>query len=306
MTVLVLPTGTSILENVRDRKEPPPGVTQQAAQDYVDDLRGLAEELGLKELESLDEEGFTYIRKQVLEPLGRTTAGAVTIRDWLPHVSAETSSTASLTGRRDWLDDAERVVLLASDTEDGLLSAVVLAALAAGEITIWRHPPIVDDAHVVTADDDGDRLQVDVVRIPGLAIDAPDQFRQSIAEIGRCLAWINEKYPRTQLEVHLTGGFKATIPMIYALLEFLNGVRQAADRGESIVCYCKHQDSPQAVHLPLRREAHPCDLISDLQRGASDNRYGRFFVSAPRQRTPIGDGVLAMLEHACRPPPPEH
>jgi hypothetical protein len=166
---------------------------------------------------------------------------------------AELASVAAV--ERDRLD---RLMLLASDTDDGQNAAVLVASICGHCVKVWRGDrdgnPCVDS--VLASEGELGRLvpRADVVRVRWLDANEPQRF----ASACKALAWAlieAAKAGDVHLEYHATGGFKATIGLMTELLPYVPGAtgrsawvlydpEELGDKGSACT----------AIPLPVRAE----------------------------------------------------
>ncbi|MEY9214318.1 hypothetical protein NI17_020405 [Thermobifida halotolerans] len=185
-------------------------------------------------------------------------AGRVGAQKWIRYrgVSAELDTVRAVVGGALPADDA--VFLIASDTDDGVAAAVWTAiALADGDTRRVRYLPAVDED---TRLGDSVAGRVHVVRMPGLdAADSDRAFREpmrTMGRLGRLLTAPPESAlgrlkrlvgQREEICFHLSGGYKATLPYLVALAEWLRSL------GEEASAWVLHETSERAFRMPLRR-----------------------------------------------------
>jgi hypothetical protein len=182
------------------------------------------------------------------------------LADWGPGVSAETSTLVARTGTSTAadlgliLDDGHAVVLLASDTDRGLAAAMAVGHLVSAGATdridyltaVGKHT----DNHI-----DVRQGRVCVARIASLDPRVRHGFRAATAGIGRVLRAAHgaAKELDTDLKVHLTGGYKATLLPILVMTEVLRSLDTASTTARYLPDDEDPSGSPDAVEIPLRR-----------------------------------------------------
>ncbi|KXK59003.1 hypothetical protein AWW66_26600 [Micromonospora rosaria] len=178
------------------------------------------------------------------------------VSTWSPVVAAETATLAG----RDKADidrllattpQAHRVVLLASDTPQGLTAALLVATRLArptndGEL----HRIHYAETHRSTLTGGLPAGTVTVVRVRGLAADAPDGLRTGSAGLGGTLRAALDTSNGEPVEVHLTGGFKATLLHLLSLAELAHSIN-----GKLTAWYLPDDlpGRPRSVPIGLRR-----------------------------------------------------
>ncbi len=162
----------------------------------------------------------------------QSRAAGLRLCEWQPCVNAELSTLAKRTNRTPLvMTDSDTAVLLASQTGDGLLSALLTATyLVGGDLKRIRHSatPLASAGHGNTratyglGQDPGPRQgRVCVISINNLRPSPGDQWRKAAGGIGDVMRAIREFGREEEIEVHLTGGFKATLLHTLALAEYL-------------------------------------------------------------------------------------
>lgn len=231
--------------------------------------------------------------------------GAVEADRWPVDVCAELETFRAVTERRSVADD-ELVLLLATDTVEGLTSGLWTAvAVAGGAHARIRY--VAEPAQITPAPG------VALVRVPHL--DASDDRRfgtamSSLGELGRALLPAANE-PSKSFQFHLSGGFKAAIPYLIGLAE---GLRSFPSQAARVEAYVLHDTSKRAIPLPLRR-LNPDAVRSELAGFAPDgSRSGlpptrsmdgyAYTVDPDRRRaqlTPFGAGLRTLMGIAAEP-----
>jgi hypothetical protein len=174
---------------------------------------------------------------------------------------AERSSVAAVADTTVHGSPDDAFVLIASDSDDGLRAALLLAAswpVPEGDAV----PRYVDDPAATGL---GPLRPADVLlcRIPDLTMDHPDRLIRSWAALGRLgraiqrAAWSGESGPWDVL-LHLSGGYKAVIPHLLVLAEGIETVfrhHEPADgqRRPSARAVMLHEDNRrEPVWIPVR------------------------------------------------------
>jgi hypothetical protein len=290
VTLYLVPCGVSIRDGLANRAGIPPDAAADAL--YATSLAWAAQVRATPEA-AVTESWWNTVDRVLDDAL---------LRDWNPQVSAETSTLASrYAALSDLLDDGHTVVVLASDTDHGLASAMLVATYLTPQPDQLRY--------CVTPTDTGrgrwtcqfPEGTVTVARIIGLDPRRPAGLRDATAGIGRILraAYDNS----TRIEVHLTGGLKSTLLHTMTMTEILGSLPQA-----QVTAWYLFNDDPdkvQPVSIDLRKFAEE-DLIvlGDELRRVRDGRPtgGRVFVGTGwierdgrRELTAFGTGFLAVL-----------
>lgn len=100
------------------------------------------------------------------------------------------------------------------------------------------------------------------MRIPGLLPDSTGRFSEAMAHVAAAMVWAARLHRShgEELTIHLSGGYKATIPYLVALAEYV----QAA--WPPVRAWCLHEGdaddnpAPQPVAIGLRRVGLRADL----------------------------------------------
>lgn len=240
------------------------------------------------------------VDSQVRHELARVTDEAHHLRvESLLHPNADTASDVSRTftglpadicaelnsldksGHRDDLP-RETVVLVATDTDDGLRAGALLAhtlATRAGTTPLYIDDPADADTGMPAA---LDRAQVLLVRIPNLDLN-PVHDKQPNADTWRALGAVGRTVAHTachtlfdwSITFHLSGGYKALLPHLLVLAEAVHTVTQNR-RGErrQVNAVVLHEDSMQPRDVPVRWiTGSRLDLLLDLVKHAGDNDH---------------------------------
>ncbi|MEV4511592.1 hypothetical protein AB0K00_21775 [Dactylosporangium sp. NPDC049525] len=238
MTVYVLPCGVSILDGLARGRA---GTADATA--VVADVVALAGRVHHRTLTAT--EVAPHWRAELA-----TALDDADLADWRPEVSAETSTLA----RRGTIDLARllsaghRVAVLASDTSRGLAAALLVASrLAGGDLSRLRYAAT-DEALPAFPP-----CTVTVVRVAGLAPDTRDGLIQGAAGLGAALRAAGTAATGEELEVHLTGGFKASLLHLLSMTELLHSAG-----GTTVTAWYLHDDTDnpdqaRTVQIGLRR-----------------------------------------------------
>ena len=148
-------------------------------------------------------------------------------------------------GERTTLVDEDRVALLVSQTLEGVLSGLLIAMSIGRGVRVWRSPRPTPDVgrplndvwtqvpiHSERGDADGGAAPVDVFIIDGLTVESQDEHRKQLrdsavalcqvllqtlpAHADRIDGWSDVQ----DVEVELSGGYKATLPLMHSLLGY--------------------------------------------------------------------------------------
>ncbi|RKS68249.1 hypothetical protein BZB76_6506 [Actinomadura pelletieri DSM 43383] len=251
MTVYVVPCGISILHSLRTRTGPL-GAT---AADFADRIHGR-----LRALPRLPDEQVT---DWWVEQTG-ADAEDVRLGAWDPGpLSAETHTlAASTTGSlAEMASRGDTVTLVASDTGAGIASALCVAQHLTGPdltgVTYTTTPAELKDAAVDPRYAAG---PVSIVRLRGLDPRQPrNGFILAVAGMGLVLrAAFDTGRP---VQVHLTGGYKATLLHTLAMSELLHSL--APDRVSARYVYEEAGADAQTHRIELRRFS--AEVIEDMR-----------------------------------------
>jgi len=250
-------------------------------------------------------------RRQILEP---RNAGGLALATWRREgLSAELDGLyAAPPSPRARAED--RVVLLASDSARGVVAALLNAAVIGRPTRLWGGDPMSTGAPVEVPGLDGPGDPVEIVRIRGLVPGMAEPFLSAMAQVARALAWA-ATLPQAAdggLILHVAGGYKATIPFLMALAEFLPQVGRDATLPVSV--YCKHETGRYATRIPLRRPPihrarHEIEEVLDGRRPGGDRHFEHFLYAddGPEEEprlTELGRVVHELLARAGGVPRP--
>jgi hypothetical protein len=251
-SVHVLPCGTSILRNLRAGV---PGCRMTPVQ--VDEMQRWASD------ELIRDQPASQWRQTFARDVGPHLRLLQAAQDPV-RLSAETASlTRYATRVGDGLQPQDLVVLLASDTAEGMLAALLVAAsLNRG---VEEHPAPARDAaahgELLTAGQPG-RAPVHVVRIPKLLPDSTTNFTAAMTDLAGAMLWAGRRRrrPEQRLVVHLSGGYKATLPYLLVMCEYLKALQPPVE------AFCLHEGDPGSPVLPDLVEIflRSVDLDADL------------------------------------------
>jgi hypothetical protein len=293
VTLHLLPCGVSILRNLR----PPNAVTSLALSD-VRVMTGWARrELDTTGRDQPDRWAASF-RAEVGPYLDAIRGCQQPVK-----LSAEV---ASLHSHQPRPDAGDRLVLLASDTAEGVLAALLNAARLAGGV-VYHYMPLLDSTatgHAVLDGRSGEPLHI--LRIPGLLPNSAARFSEAMEYVAVAMVWAARVHRGVgeDLEVHLGGGYKATIPYLVALAEY---VRAA---WPPVWAWCLHEGdpddnpAPEPVAISLRRVDLKADLACLSQAHAGelpdDERLFDFAytdVGGRAALTPMGRALSSMVPY---------
>jgi hypothetical protein len=239
MTVYAVPCGVSILSGLAKKNDGPPDAKPGG-------LVRTAADLGRDVLSLPDDEVVGWWAAHSAD-----AAAAARLTAWQPRVlSAETSTLAASSGLnplRGLLERGDRIVLLGSDTEGGIAAALYVAQHIAGTslpgVAYLKTPEQLHGEGMHAAVSPG---TLTVVRLSGLnPWHASSGFINAVASTGLVLRAAFDV--GEALEVHLTGGFKATLLHTLAMTEVLYSL--APDRVKA--CYMFDDADADAAIVPI-------------------------------------------------------
>jgi hypothetical protein len=314
MAVFVLPCGLSILDAIRTGHDGGDGGDGGAApKGFGPPRRGAALELrlrvwaGRRRLRE-DPSQLTYwladdATRVLTIPVSR---GGVELAAWGPrkHLSAELGSLHA-GNVVPVFRDADRVVLLASDTDEGILAALLNTTLLERGADYWPEPPDLrggDWAPAVTGlCSPGVGVPVSIVRIPGLVPKHSDEFAAAAGRVAMALIWAAQQ-PQAAGGVvfHLAGGYKATIPFLVPLAEYVHAYLAPTP----LTVWCKHLSGDEAIAVPLRLvDLADLDVLPSVPAGgAVDDARLEGFAHAGRKLTEVGKALEFFRAHVLSGP----
>lgn len=210
--------------------------------------------------------------------LGQDAANEERIREQLAlldeDVCAETKQMA-----KQPLPDTAIVVLIATDTDDGLRAAALLGirfAVQGGLTLRYLDNPLENTTPLRSGG-------VYVVRIPGLDLNPNRSHRTaateplnhrtwwSVGELGRLLARVaSDPDLRAEMIMHLSGGYKALMPYLLVMTEGILSVAEHNVRGAggdrpavSLTAQVIHEEGEQPIRLPIR--SHRGRILGNLE-----------------------------------------
>ncbi|MBE3002173.1 hypothetical protein IDM40_26240 [Nocardiopsis sp. HNM0947] len=173
------------------------------------------------------------------------------------------------------LDNDDLVLLLASDSTQGLANAIWNALiLARGDHKrVWYR----DSLNHVTPDA-GARQQVVIMRIPHLDVETNSQFQSALESLTDLAELIqghgvpddeNPVRDGDELVFHITGGYRSTLPYLIAIAEWLRSLRS------EVSAQLLPKKGGETMSLPLRK-LDPNDVKDELSAfaGGSWSRKG--------------------------------
>lgn len=267
MTVYLVPCGVSLLEGIAAKKAQGPRDARPA------NLVKTAADLGHAVLGRPDGEVLAWWRESA-----SGHAAAAKLGRWEPRVlCAETSTLAASSGisrLRRLLDRGDVVVLLASDTDRGVASALYVAQYLAGfDLAGVTYLSTHQQVTFVPFDMRLAKGTLTVLRVRGLnAKQASGGFIDAVAGIGRALRAAFDF--GDELEVHLTGGFKATLLHTMAMTEILYSL--APDRVRAVYLF---EDADAAI-MPIGLRRFSGEECRDMRLELSAVRDGRYHLGA--------------------------
>lgn len=226
------------------------------------------------------------------EPPGRFSAELATLTDGAPWA----------------VDNDDRVALLASDTDDGLAAAMLVAKRLgdvgkASGITLqdgWIPDAAGGEAPAPVTVTDGPR-PVTVVRVEGLDPTIDVAFNQAIARIAYTMLRLVCGHPPScaeplydQIVLHLSGGYKATIPFLLVMAEAVASLFDSTVR--AVLRFEPVRGGPPGppIEVPVRRaDLTLWAVVQDHDCG--HERYG------PLLQNPATRAALTLLMGALPP-----
>ncbi len=166
-------------------------------------------------------------------------------------VSAES---ASLHRHRPRLAQDDHVVLLASDTPDGVAAAILNARLFGGATNFWTGPPT-DGVEPAELGRGGGVASVDIIRIAGLAPIRTDTFAGAMEVVARAFRWVLKR-EGGEVVLLLTGGYKATVPYLTVLAEYAKALAP-------VRAFCLHEGDSVNFPPPIEIFLRTVDLEAD-------------------------------------------
>jgi len=282
VTVFILPCGTSVLDNLRSGG--------RGSVKCFEEVRSMTR---WADQQRLAEGSTARWAHAVGDEIGRLLPAVQS------QISAERASLWQCPGGPPGPEDT--VVFLASDSHLGVLAALVNALLLDGTAKYHSGPP--GDAGVETRGigAGGAGPTSHVVRIAGLVPDNTETFAAAMKGTALALRWA-AGLDGTRV-LHLTGGFKATIPYLVVLAEYLR-----ASCGQ-VRAFCLHAGEgahrPPPVEIFLRRVDAREDAkeLSAAELGRLSPTDGRLRGFAYERQndgterfTSLGDAIRTLLQ----------
>ncbi len=242
----------------------------------------------------------------------RQDAAGARLAAWKPRVlCAETSTLAAATDLgdlRELLDRLDTLVVLASDTDQGVAAALYLAQFIAG-------PELTDVVYVSSRAHPASKPimpvfrpgTLTVLRLRGLdPMQSGSAFKEAVADIGLALRAafdLGEK-----LEVHLSGGFKATLLHTLSMTELLYSLDPGRVRALNLF-----EGTDAITPIGMRRfDQAYCDEMREelaaVARGdlhlAAQTFVGLAWDEDSRKLNAFGEGFLSVLGERFAPDRP--
>ena len=172
--------------------------------------------------------------------------------------------------------EGDQLILACSDNTAGLESAVSVGYLvgagtrvgvAAGDRSVdetlsVRVPGLLSGSVGTPGDLRG--VEVSALRVEHLNALNADRFQYAAAGIGRLLNWAYQLASGGELVIHVTGGYKATIPFVLAVAAHL------PDGPTRVSGWVRHEDSKACIRVPIMRvgiEESLGDTIAAIRAG---------------------------------------
>lgn len=260
MTVFLISVGVSLLENVEDYRRlslSDPAV-RTALRDHspadLFDAVTAATTATATEADAashwltgaLTSAGDTAHDPAAAEAL-RSHAAAARPDLWPASLSAELDTFAHATQAGQRLGPSDTAILICSDTVHGLLSGVWNGvALVGGDVSRVRY---VVDPGQIRASEAG---TVTIARVPGMDVGTEAGFVEAMGWMGALTRGLLDcpRSGREPLECHLSGGYKAAIPYLIGLAEW---IRSAGWDG-AVEAFVRHEATTgRPIRLPLRQ-----------------------------------------------------
>jgi hypothetical protein len=191
------------------------------------------------------------------------------------------------------IDSHDEVLLLASDTRAGIESGLTVATLLGGPLAFGN--PGDPQPSGIGIWPDG--IPSTVFRIPGLDTSRPDRFATACEGLGSSLSWAFQRAGNAgRLVLHVTGGFKVTIPFLLGLASHL-----PLD-GPGVEAWANHDLTDRGIRVPVQRMGIDDRLQADLLGlGTGILADGRWEGYAYQKTgdgwepTPLGRAILGFL-----------
>lgn len=312
MTVYILPCGVSILDGLSLGRGLP-----GAAADPTD-LRTEAAPCAQRARYSDDSIVVTRYKEDL-----ETVIDEACLGNWAAEVAAETNSLGSRTSLGKVLADGHTVVLLASDTNPGVAAAMAVAARIAanpdgtinyGRIRYVSTPElrVLKPGSHAGWSYEFDTGSVTVVRVRELDPRMPGGLDIAAAGLGQALRAAYDSVHDMGVEIHLTGGLKATLLHTLLMAEVLHSLNTDVEMSAWYLYDDDTTASPEAVRIGLRRfePTYLHEMRKELCNVRDGNATsGRTFEGlawrgrgAEARLTDFGTAFLAVLGEEIRPP----
>ncbi len=221
--------------------------------------------------------------------------------DWPGRFSAEADTLRRTPGRASSAA-TDAVVLLASDTVRGLPAALWNAVAVAADLAAIHYLAEPTDA-IPDA-----RGKVLLARVPGLDAGNERGFRQAMGALGTFGRSLRERtQPDEEFCFHLSGGFKAAIPYLIGLAEWVRSLDPERPVN-ACVLHDTAGDDALPIRLPLRRlvrEAVEAEIgqfeedgtlnAPDAPGSAALDGYAYEKSGGRIQLTPFGEGLRSLF-----------
>jgi hypothetical protein len=258
MTIHLMTVGTTVRKHLVDTVRPESLIHVSSEGTTV--LRD-ADRLGVDR--ALPDSAADLLRRLSEGDAGTRQAALRVIRDaevstWSHDAFAE-STAFTLRTRQPYLTHDDLVVLLATDTVDGLLSAFWVTArlLGVSGVDGFDALDFLDDLPAERVDDLARRArgQVLVVRLRGLRMAegtaGPSEAMRALGLAGRLV--LRSLASDENVVVHLSGGYKVTLPFLLGTAEGLHSML-STDDADRVCAFIVHEDAlGRDVRVPLRR-----------------------------------------------------
>lgn len=300
MTVFLIPCGISIREGLIKQRGAPTGIDFD-----TQDFDHFARWARHARAGQFDDVAVSWAKEFGSLLVGPGKDGyanhCVYLTRWKPEVSAETDTIAHRAYSASTpVEEGNRAVLIASDTDVGLASAMLVATHIAGGVDRIKQLAVPEFPDQDEWTGEFPQEMVSVVLVRGMDPTA-ERLRRSVAGLGRVLSVANDQAPENELiEVHFSGGFKSALLYLITMTEVLASRRSR----DTVQAWCLHEDGDSAVRIDLRRfgEAHLNVLLRALTE-VRDRRplspdlaiYRQSGVVDGDRLTPFGAGFLAVL-----------
>lgn len=252
MTIFLAPCGVSILGGLRWSRGAPQHTRKEAAGDAVNEL---LYRLGAPEVADA---GMSVL--PAWQDAFAEVGDELRLEDWHVRVCAETSTLLARGVQADpraavLFEPEDSVVLLASDTVPGLVSALLVATrVTGGDLGAIRYAET-PEAAGEAGDYPVQPGAATVVRVRGLDPKADDAFARAAWGTGDVMRAAREMPAAEAIDIQLSGGFKAVLLHTLALAEVLYS--QNWTQVAVTACYVYDNDSANPadslIEVGLRR-----------------------------------------------------